>query len=135
MNARHGWTRRMAWAVALVSIVAGPVAGAKDEVEKATDLLRRTSKAFATVVGKSVPAVVSIRVEKTVGYSDSEASPFEFNDPSQFFGDDFLERFFGSPAPLRRGGRYSPQVGGTTKASMPCAGPRRWSAGVLVSCC
>jgi serine protease Do len=57
-------------------------------------LLDKTAKAFASVVKKAVPAVVFVRVEKTVE-SGRAASPFQFQDPSDFFNDPFFERFFG----------------------------------------
>ena len=58
------------------------------------DLLDKTAKAFAAVVNKAVPAVVFVRVEKTVE-SGGAASPFQFQDPFDFFNDPFFERFFG----------------------------------------
>jgi len=57
-------------------------------------LLDKTAKAFAAVVKKAIPAVVFVRVEKTVE-RDGAASPFQPQDPSDFFNDPFFERFFG----------------------------------------
>jgi len=64
-------------------------------------LLDRTAKAFAAVVKKAVPAVVFVRVEKTVE-SRGTASPFQFQDPFDFFNDPFFERFFGPHFQPRR---------------------------------
>ncbi|MBW1947340.1 MAG: DegQ family serine endoprotease [Deltaproteobacteria bacterium] len=64
-------------------------------------LLDRTAKAFAAVVKKAVPAVVFVRVEKTVE-SRGTASPFQFQEPFDFFNDPFFERFFGPHFQPRR---------------------------------
>ncbi|MBE0537590.1 MAG: DegQ family serine endoprotease [Phycisphaerae bacterium] len=68
--------------------------------------LRETSKAFSEVAKKAIPAVVSIRVEKTVSQPGQPGRPGQ---PSPF-DDEFFERFFGpryrQPAPRPR-----PQVG------------------------
>ena len=64
-------------------------------------LLDRTAKAFAAVVKKAVSAVVFVRVEKTVE-SRGTASPFQFQDPFDFFNDPFFERFFGPHFQPRR---------------------------------
>lgn len=57
-------------------------------------LLDKTAKAFAAVVKKAMPAVVFVQVEKTVERGGA-ASPFQFQDPSDFFNDPFFKRFFG----------------------------------------
>jgi len=63
-----------------------------DEIEN----LRQTSKALSSVAKNAVPAVVFIKVEKTieVGSAMRPGMPFEYNDPFGFFGDEFFERFF-----------------------------------------
>ncbi|MDA1053727.1 MAG: DegQ family serine endoprotease [Planctomycetota bacterium] len=69
--------------------------------------LQQTSKAF-TEIGKAVsPAVVSIRVEQTVG-GQNMAQRQPFDDPSDLFGDD-LRRFFGDRAPELRQFQQAPQ--------------------------
>ena len=65
---------------------------------EALENLRNTGKAFAGVAKKVSPAVVFIKVEKTV----TSASPYG---PSMPFGDDFFRRFFNNPFP----GPQSPQ--------------------------
>jgi serine protease Do len=73
-------------------------------------LLDRTAKAFAAVVKKAVPAVVSVQVEKTVEKGPS--SFHNFQDPSDFFNDPFFERFFGPGfQPRQRGPRKFRQMG------------------------
>ncbi len=63
-------------------------------------ILKRTGKAFSEVAKKAMPAVVFITVEKEVavqGYS-----PFQFNDPFDFFGFDRFRGQPGSPRTQRR---------------------------------
>jgi serine protease Do len=57
--------------------------------EKALENLKDTGKAFASVAREASPAVVFIKVEKTVTTSPSMGP----------FNDDFFKRFFGEPAP------------------------------------
>lgn len=74
-----------------------PVGG--DSPQADIDVLRRTAKAFTQVAKTAVPAVVFIHVEKTIETSGGYRQ--QYNDPFGFFGDEFLERFFGR--------RYAPQ--------------------------
>jgi len=64
--------------------------------EDQLDLLRQTSDAFSSVAAKAVPAVVFIKVERTIktGSVAMPGMPFGFNDPFGFFGDEFSDRFF-----------------------------------------
>jgi serine protease Do len=68
-------------------------------------LLKRASRAFSDVAKQAIPAVVFIQVEKVVEVGGGAQGPY-LNDPFNFFGDDFLERFFGGRpqrgAPQRR---------------------------------
>ena len=50
-----------------------------------------------------MPAVVSIKVEKTVQVGARGMQPFGFNNPFDFFGDDFMRRYF--PGQGQGGGR------------------------------
>lgn len=64
-------------------------------------ILKRTGKAFTEVAKRAIPAVVFVRVERTI-----EVPGRTFNDPYGLFGDEMLERFFGrqggtAPAPRR----------------------------------
>lgn len=75
-----------------------------------TDLqaLRQTSSAFSAVAKEAIPAVVFIKVEKTVKAGSAAAPGMPF-DP---FGDDFFERFFrhrlpGGPQQFRQVGQGS----------------------------
>lgn len=60
------------------------------------EALRQTSKAFSAVAKNAVPAVVFIKVEKTMetGSIRGPVVPNQYNDPFGFFGDEFFERFF-----------------------------------------
>ena len=60
------------------------------------EALRQTSKAFSAVAKNAVPAVVFVKVEKTIetGSTGAPGAPFQYNDPFDFFGDEFSERFF-----------------------------------------
>lgn len=72
-----------------------------------TDAARELSKAFSSAAKAATPAVVSVRVEKTVqvGSLSRPGRGFGFNDPFGQFGDDFLRRFFGDEAPQRQSPR------------------------------
>jgi serine protease Do len=56
-------------------------------------LLKRASRAFSDVAKQAIPGVVFIQVEKVVEMGGAQG-PY-LNDPFGFFGDDFMERFFG----------------------------------------
>ncbi len=61
-------------------------------------LLDKTAKAFATVIKKAKTAVVSVQVEKSVKGGAGQ-SPFEYQEPFDFFNDPFFEKFFGPQSP------------------------------------
>ncbi len=59
---------------------------------------KELSSAFATAAKQAMPAVVSIKVEKTI--TTSQLSPDQqLNDPFGLFGNDFLRQFFGDQIP------------------------------------
>ena len=60
--------------------------------------LRKTSEAFSNAAEKAIPAVVFVKVEKTVS-APSSGMPFEFGSPMGPFGNDFFDRFFGGQQP------------------------------------
>ena len=60
-----------------------------------TAAARELSNAFRGVARQVVPAVVFITIEKNV----ETRSPFSFNNPFDWFGEDFFERFFQRRAP------------------------------------
>jgi serine protease Do len=60
------------------------------------EILRETSKAFASLAKNATPAVVFIETSSTS--KKSAATKKDFSDaPFDFFNDDFFNRFFGSP--------------------------------------
>jgi serine protease Do len=74
-----------------------PLASAQSRTQAAKEL----SKAFSAAAKEAMPAVVSIRVEKTI----EAGPPMDFgglNDPFGQFNDDFLRRFFRERRPQRR---------------------------------
>ncbi len=60
--------------------------------EDATLLLQRISEGFADVAERSLPAVVSVRVERTIR-APGGRMPFR-GDPFGFFGDEYFRQFF-----------------------------------------
>lgn len=57
-------------------------------------VLDKTSKAFAAISKAAMPAVAFVQVEKSIEQKGS-GTPFQFQDPFEFFNDPFFERFFG----------------------------------------
>ncbi len=58
----------------------------------------QTSKAFTAVAKKAIPAVVFIKVESSAQEQDEFGNPYNnYQNPFDYFGDDFLNRFFGAP--------------------------------------
>ena len=90
--------------VALVSIgfvVALTVPAAAQTNRQAA---RELSSAFSAAAKEAMPAVVSIKVEKTVNVGPLMQFGGEgsFNDPFSPFGEDFLRKFFGGRLPQRQ---------------------------------
>ena len=76
--------------LALVGAPAWCAPGGEDQLQ----VLKETGSAFASISKKAVPAVVFIQVEKDID-AVQPGQQFFFNDPSELFGDEFFERFFG----------------------------------------
>jgi serine protease Do len=62
---------------------------------------KELSGAFSAAAKEAMPAVVSIKIEKTIESSPME-TPFGYNDPFGLFGDDFLRKFFGNRLPQQQ---------------------------------
>ena len=77
-----------------IAMVARPAHGQGNGAEN----LRMMGKAFASTAKRVSPAVVFVKVEKIVESQPNVQffSPFGGDNP---FGDDFLQRFFGTPSP------------------------------------
>lgn len=96
-----------AWCVVSGEVFAG--GREKDAGREDTSGLRKLSLAFVSVAKKTTPAVVFIQVEKTI---NARTAPQQFyNDPSDFFGDEFMERFFGGRPMRPKEQRQFRQVG------------------------
>ncbi len=84
----------MLFALALILVITTGIVGSSNPAFASDDeniaLLDRSSKAFASVVKKAGPAVVNVRVEKTV-----KGGSYHGNNPLEFFNDPFFEKFFG----------------------------------------
>jgi serine protease Do len=57
----------------------------------------QTSKAFTAVAKKSIPAVVFIKIQSNAPDQDENGYPYGYQNPYDFNGDDFFNRFFGMP--------------------------------------
>jgi serine protease Do len=68
---------------------------------------KQISKAFTAVAKKATPAVVFIKVQSAMEYD--EEVPGGRQNPFDYFGDDFLRRFFGYP-PNSRMPERAPQI-------------------------
>jgi serine protease Do len=81
---------------ALCSILLAIPAAAQEQPEEALALARveETGKAFTAIAKLAMPAVVFIQVEKVIA-SPHRRHSGGHNDPYGFFGDEFLQRFFG----------------------------------------
>ncbi len=62
---------------------------------------KELSSAFSAAAKEAMPAVVSIKIEKTVEVGPT-AGGGSFNDPYSPFGEDFLRKFFGGRLPQRQ---------------------------------
>jgi serine protease Do len=71
--------------------------------QSASKAAKELSSAFSVSAKEAMPAVVSIKVEKTVETNPmSFGTPFGYNDPFGLFGDDFLRQFFGDRLPQQQ---------------------------------
>ncbi len=99
------------WLLSMVFLALGQVSvlGQTPDIKAAKAL----SNTFAAVAKTATPAVVSIKVEKTMeaGPALGFGSPFEFNDPSDQFNDEFLRKFFGGRMPQQRSPQKFQQKG------------------------
>ncbi|MDH4239678.1 MAG: Do family serine endopeptidase [Phycisphaerae bacterium] len=64
--------------------------------------LRQVSKAFAKIAEEASPAVVGIKAEKTITYSQPTFRDWPFGEQFDPFGDDIFDRFFRWRSPQQR---------------------------------
>jgi serine protease Do len=62
--------------------------------DEALRMVKATSRAFVAVARQVTPTVVTITSERMIRPSDYQGAP-----PHEFFGDDFMQRFFGRRGP------------------------------------
>jgi serine protease Do len=104
-----GVTRgRVVWLLVIGLLGLPSLGWAQNRAEAAKEL----SKAFSEAAKNAMPAVVSIKVEKTIaGPAMGFGGAPGFNDPFGQFPDDFLRRFFGDRLPQQRAPRKYRQQG------------------------
>jgi serine protease Do len=99
---------RVVWLLVIGLLELPALGWAQNRAEAAKEL----SKAFSEAAKNAMPAVVSIKVEKTIaGPTLGFGGSSEFNDPFGQFPDDFLRRFFGDRLPQQRTPRKYRQEG------------------------
>jgi len=91
-------------ACTLTALVSNPLI-AQDDQHACTCSPEQTSKAFTLVAKKAIPAVVFIKVQSSSMDQDDSNYPYGYQNPFDYFGDDFFNRFFGQPF---RGGPQKP---------------------------
>lgn len=57
----------------------------------------QTSKAFTMVAKKAMPAVVFIKVQSSAEPEEGGYPPYGYQNPFDYFGDDFFNKFFNAP--------------------------------------
>ena len=84
--------------LAAVWMMIGVLAPTVHAQDTGIENLRKTGKAFASVARTVSPSLVFIQVEKEVAVQSPRAPlPFPFGREGTPFGEDFFERFFGTP--------------------------------------
>lgn len=99
MTMKKRITFRPLGAIIAATLLASPLLSQAATDKEAIESLRTTGKAFTAVAKGAIPAVVSIRVAKSVGGHRYQGP--QLNNPFDLFGDDFFERFF-YPSPHQR---------------------------------
>ncbi len=96
------------WAAAALAVILA-VGGSAAKESGDFDFRR----GFADVAAKATPAVVFIQVEKQVAIGNRN---FYFNNPFDFFGEDFAEKFFGLPPGMQGPGMPERRAPGRGRA-------------------
>jgi serine protease Do len=87
-------------ALSCAALLSSPRAFAQAKTNEECNVVcspEQTSKAFTAVSKKSIPAVVFIKVQSNASEQDENGYPFGFQNPFDYNGDDFFNRFFGMP--------------------------------------
>jgi serine protease Do len=99
INNRPGTVKKIVFTMITLVFVSALMSPAL--AQSSAQVARELSDAFAATAKKAMPAVVSIRIKKTIETSPME-TPFGYNDPFGGFGDDFLRKFFGNRLPQQQ---------------------------------
>lgn len=84
------------FACATMPLFSGSPSSKKGDIEAPLALSPdQMSKAFTNVAKRATPAVVFIKVQSAVERDDNEGAPFGYQNPFDFFSDDFFHHFFG----------------------------------------
>lgn len=98
---RQSTVRKVVFAA--VSLVVVLVLIAPAFAQSSSKAAKELSSAFSAAAQETMPAVVSIKVEKAVEASPlSFENPFGYNDPFGLFNDDLLRKFFGDRLPQQQ---------------------------------
>jgi serine protease Do len=99
INDRPGTIKRMVFTMITLVFISALMSPAL--AQSSSKVAKELSDAFAATAKKAMPAVVSIRIEKTIE-ANPMGTPFGYNDPFGSFGDDFLRKFFGNRMPQQQ---------------------------------
>ncbi len=114
---RRGLTGHLVISVFLVLVLLAGAVPAFAEDTNSIAALRQMGKAFAEIAEKASPAVVSIKVEKTVTQDYYTVPDWPFGEGFQPFGDDFFDYFFRGRPRSRRSPRREQKSVQTAQAS------------------
>ncbi len=97
--------------VGTIACISTPLFAAEGANRECVCSPEQTSKAFTSVAKKAMPAVLFIKVQTCTPEQEEYggANPYGQN-PFDYFGDDFLNRFFGSPRGSNQPSKPTPQL-------------------------
>ncbi|HRU05471.1 MAG TPA: DegQ family serine endoprotease [Candidatus Brocadiia bacterium] len=98
-------------ALVLGGVLTAAAPGKQNAEQNGVESLRKTSQAFTQIAKQATPAVVFIKVEKSVEVSPQSfgPEPFGFGNPFNPFDEDFMDRFFRRRTPQRQQPQQRPQ--------------------------
>ncbi len=89
----------------ILTVTVGLIAQDSRAEESPVQILKETGAAFTTIAKKAIGGVVFIEVEKDVS-SGVPGHHGAYNNPHEFFGEEFFERYFGQPRQPSQPRRY-----------------------------
>ena len=102
-----------------LAVMAGTLVAARGDADRKDEpeelaLVRKSGRAFTQIAKQAMPAVVFIQVEKMIEAGVRPNPHSYYNDPSDYFGDDFMRRFFhGFQAPEHQPRQFRQQGQGS----------------------